>query len=140
VVPIARARRRAAPLALAAGLLLAIGAAAGGYASHVNRVARGAAEAKERELAARQVELERLTAELERKRKEVAALQAEAAAARSDGERAALEAKLQRAREEQRRAQASIAAARGSAAPGGSASGAPRCVCQPLDPLCSCLE
>lgn len=93
---------------------------------------------KQRELADQQAQLDRLLADMKAQQDALAAAQAELANARSDQERRMASAKLAAAQTQQRATASQISAVKaGSAKAGPSAKAA--CVCQPGDPLCSCL-
>jgi hypothetical protein len=122
-----------APVALAAAFLLV----AGTFKVRADRADRIQAE-KDREIAAKQADLDRLMRLLKEQQEAVAVAQAEAANAKDESDRIAAQAKLAAAQEQQRATTKSISAA-AAGRPARTSNAKAACTCQAGDPLCSCL-
>jgi len=96
---------------------------------------------KQKELSAKQAELDRLLTELKEREEAVRRAEAEAANAKSEAERSIAMARLAAAQEQQKATQASVERRATKAGGGAQKTGNPRaaCTCSAGDPLCSCL-
>ncbi len=96
---------------------------------------------KQKELSAKQAELDKLLTELKEREEAVRRAEAEAANAKSEAERSIAMARLAAAQEQQKATQASVERRATKAGGGAQKTGNPRaaCTCSAGDPLCSCL-